>query len=44
LPFSSDPAFTRSWNRAEEASAYAADLANSMGLACFVVQQNRVRP
>lgn len=33
LPFSSDPAFTRSWNTAEEASAYAADLANSMGLA-----------
>ncbi|CAL9666542.1 hypothetical protein SUDANB126_07273 [Streptomyces sp. enrichment culture] len=29
---------------AEEASAYAADLANSMGLACFDVQQNGLRP
>ncbi|MFE7835071.1 hypothetical protein ACFU53_03045 [Streptomyces sp. NPDC057474] len=35
--------FGKSWNMAEEASAYAADLANSMGLVCFDVQQNRLR-
>ncbi|MBP2363368.1 hypothetical protein JOF59_005860 [Streptomyces clavifer] len=29
---------------AEEASAYAAAVAESMGLTCFDVQQNRLRP
>ncbi|MFI2511596.1 hypothetical protein [Streptomyces sp. NPDC018972] len=36
--------FGMSWSMAEEASAYAADLANSMGLVCFDVQQNGLRP
>lgn len=35
--------FGMAWNRAEEASAYAAGLANSMGLLCFAVQQDRLR-
>ena len=33
-----------SWSMAEEASSYAAALADSMGLVCFDVQQNRLRP
>jgi hypothetical protein len=32
------------WDRAEEASAYVAALADSMGLVCFDVQQNGLRP
>ncbi|MFP8906767.1 hypothetical protein [Streptomyces atacamensis] len=32
------------WDRAEEASAYVAALAESMGLVCFDVQQNGLRP
>lgn len=36
--------FGMSWSRAEEASAYAAVLADSMGLLCFDVQRNRLRP
>ena len=32
------------WSMADEASAYAADLADSMRLVCFDVQQNRLRP
>ncbi|GAA1045746.1 hypothetical protein [Streptomyces murinus] len=32
------------WDRAEEASAYVADLADSMGLVCFDVQENGLRP
>ncbi|MGW0578396.1 hypothetical protein ACWD25_21040 [Streptomyces sp. NPDC002920] len=36
--------FGMGWSRAEEASAYAADLADSMGLVCFDVQENRLRP
>ncbi|MFC8063761.1 hypothetical protein [Streptomyces sp. NPDC057293] len=32
------------WRMAEEASAYAAALAESMGLVCFDVQLNRLRP
>ncbi|WP_107484138.1 hypothetical protein [Streptomyces sp. NRRL B-24572] len=32
------------WSMAEEASAYAADLADKMGLTCFDVQQDRLRP
>ncbi|MGW3019005.1 hypothetical protein [Streptomyces longwoodensis] len=35
--------FGISWSRAEEASAYAAGLADSMGLICFDVQQDRLR-
>ncbi|TVZ75361.1 hypothetical protein [Streptomyces sp. BK340] len=36
--------FGMGWSRAEEASAYAADLADVMGLICFDVQENRLRP
>ncbi len=36
--------FGLSWSMAEEASAYAAALAASMGLVCFDVQQDRLRP
>ncbi|PJN01490.1 hypothetical protein CG740_20160 [Streptomyces sp. CB01201] len=32
------------WSMAEEASPYAAAVAESMGLICFDVQQNRLRP
>ncbi|MFJ6393990.1 hypothetical protein ACIQJT_41170 [Streptomyces sp. NPDC091972] len=33
--------FGMGWSRAGEASAYAADLADSMGLVCFDVQEGR---
>ncbi|MEW1721097.1 hypothetical protein [Streptomyces sp. NPDC093109] len=36
--------FAMRWSMAEEASAYAAALADSMGLVCFDVQQDRLRP
>ncbi|MFF8676176.1 hypothetical protein [Streptomyces sp. NPDC015242] len=36
--------FPMRWSMAEEASAYAATVADSMGLVCFDVQQNRLRP
>ncbi|MFD7978735.1 hypothetical protein [Streptomyces sp. NPDC059071] len=36
--------FPMQWSMAEEASAYAAAVAESMGLVCFDVQQNRLRP
>ncbi|WP_439680966.1 hypothetical protein [Embleya sp. MST-111070] len=36
--------FAMRWSMAEEASAYAAAVAESMGLVCFAVQQNRLRP
>ncbi|MEU9576141.1 hypothetical protein [Streptomyces chilikensis] len=36
--------FGLAWDRAEEASSYAAAVAESMGLICFDVQQNRLRP
>ncbi|WP_426405099.1 hypothetical protein ACN9M0_37385 [Streptomyces sp. R-07] len=36
--------FGMGWSRAEEASAYAAVLADKMGLICFDVQQDRLRP
>ncbi|MFD6994136.1 hypothetical protein [Streptomyces sp. NPDC059943] len=36
--------FPMSWSMAEEVSAYAAALADSMGLVCFDPQQNRLRP
>ncbi|MFJ6799139.1 hypothetical protein [Streptomyces sp. NPDC091268] len=36
--------FPMRWSMAEEASAYAAALAESMGLVCFDVQQDRIRP
>lgn len=36
--------FPMSWSRAEEISAWAAALAQSMGLVCFDPQQNRLRP
>ncbi|MFD3874001.1 hypothetical protein [Streptomyces sp. NPDC058623] len=36
--------FGMGWSRAEEASAYAADLADSMGLVCFDVRENQLRP
>ncbi|MFE6720425.1 hypothetical protein ACFVDU_22940 [Streptomyces albidoflavus] len=32
------------WSMAEEASAYAVAVAESMGLVCFDVQQDRLRP
>ncbi|MFJ7990365.1 hypothetical protein [Streptomyces sp. NPDC096351] len=35
--------FGMGWHRAEEASAYAADLANEMGLNCFDVQKDCLR-
>ncbi|WSA76455.1 hypothetical protein OG930_13045 [Streptomyces sp. NBC_01799] len=36
--------FPMQWSMAEEASAFAADLAQSMGLVCFDPQLNRLRP
>ncbi|MFD3357829.1 hypothetical protein [Streptomyces fradiae] len=36
--------FAMRWSMAEEASAYAATVAESMGLVCFDVQQDRLRP
>jgi hypothetical protein len=36
--------FAMRWSVAEEASAYAAAVAESMGLFCFDVQQDRLRP
>lgn len=36
--------FGLAWDRAEEASAYAAAVAESMELICFDVQQDRLRP
>jgi hypothetical protein len=36
--------FPMRWSMAEEASAYAAALADSMGLICFDPQLNRLRP
>ncbi|WP_460072784.1 hypothetical protein [Streptomyces sp. YKOK-I1] len=36
--------FGMGWSMAEEASAYAANLADLMGLVCFDVQENRLRP
>ncbi|MEV0040087.1 hypothetical protein [Streptomyces sp. NPDC050804] len=36
--------FAMRWSMADEASAYAAALADSMGLVCFDVQQDRLRP
>ncbi|WP_369394812.1 hypothetical protein AB5J72_50520 [Streptomyces sp. CG1] len=36
--------FAMRWSMAEEASAFAADLADSMGLICFDVQLDRLRP
>ncbi|MER5257604.1 hypothetical protein [Streptomyces sp. NPDC002855] len=36
--------FPMRWSMAEEASSYAAALADSMGLVCFDPQQNQLRP
>ncbi|MFI6879045.1 hypothetical protein ACIBL6_36965 [Streptomyces sp. NPDC050400] len=36
--------FPMRWSMAEEASAYAADVAQAMGLVCFDVQTSRLRP
>ncbi|MFF7928761.1 hypothetical protein ACFZDP_48295 [Streptomyces mirabilis] len=36
--------FPMRWSMAEEASAFAADLARSMGLVCFDPQLNKLRP
>ncbi|MFD7941584.1 hypothetical protein [Streptomyces sp. NPDC059744] len=36
--------FAMRWSIAEQASAYAAAIAGSMGLVCFDPQQNRLRP
>lgn len=36
--------FPMRWSMAEDASTYAATLADSMGLVCFDPQQNRLRP
>ncbi|MFJ3720590.1 hypothetical protein [Streptomyces sp. NPDC090057] len=36
--------FAMRWSMAEEASAYSAAVAESMGLVCFDVQQDRLRP
>ncbi|MEU9037862.1 hypothetical protein AB0D45_23565 [Streptomyces sp. NPDC048352] len=36
--------FPMRWSMAEEASAYAAAVAESMGLVCFDVQRDRLRP
>ncbi|MDT0390830.1 hypothetical protein [Streptomyces dubilierae] len=36
--------FCMRWSMAEEASAHAAAVAESMGLVCFDVQQDRLRP
>ncbi|MFJ3229385.1 hypothetical protein ACIPJS_39760 [Streptomyces sp. NPDC086783] len=35
--------FGMAWSRAEEASSYAAAVADSMGLICFDVQEDRIR-
>jgi hypothetical protein len=36
--------FGMRWDKAEEASAYAAELADSTRLICYHVQQDRLRP
>ncbi|MEU0983267.1 hypothetical protein [Streptomyces griseus] len=36
--------FGLAWSRAEEASACAATVVERMGLVCFDVQQDRLRP
>lgn len=36
--------FPMAWSRAQEASAFAADTANSLGLVCFDPQEGRLRP
>ncbi|ORT57162.1 hypothetical protein [Streptomyces sp. CB03238] len=36
--------FAMRWSMREEASAYAVDLADSMGLVCFDMQLDRLRP
>ncbi|MEU3793875.1 hypothetical protein [Streptomyces fructofermentans] len=36
--------FAMRWSMAEEASAHSAAVAESMGLVCFDVQQDRLRP
>ncbi|MBZ4323223.1 hypothetical protein [Streptomyces huiliensis] len=36
--------FAMRWSMAEEVSAYAAAVADAMGLVCFDVQQDRLRP
>ncbi|MFJ3213357.1 hypothetical protein [Streptomyces flaveolus] len=36
--------FAMRWSMAEEATAYAAAVAEFMGLVCFDVQQDRLRP
>jgi hypothetical protein len=36
--------FPMRWSMAEEASAYAATVAQSMGLVCFDVRQDQLRP
>ncbi len=36
--------FPMRWSTAEEASSYAAALADSMGLVCFDPQQSQLRP
>ncbi|WP_239768800.1 hypothetical protein [Streptomyces sp. CL12-4] len=36
--------FAMRWSMAEDASAYAAAVAESMGLVCFDVLQDRLRP
>lgn len=36
--------FGLAWDRAGEASSYAAAMAESMGLICFDVQQDQLRP
>ncbi|MFD4237152.1 hypothetical protein [Streptomyces sp. NPDC058542] len=36
--------FGLAWGRTEEASAHAAAVAEPMGLLCFDVQQDRLRP
>lgn len=36
--------FPMRWSMAEEESAYAAAVAQSTGLVCFDVQQDRLRP
>ncbi len=45
-PWSTGPLiyFAMRWSMAEEASAYAAAVAESMGLVCFDAQQDRLRP
>ncbi|MFE6225055.1 hypothetical protein [Streptomyces sp. NPDC057854] len=45
-PWSTGPLiyFAMRWSMAEEASAYAAAVAESMGLVCFDVRQDPLRP